>query len=233
MSTVLLSAEAFASDVATLEGEPHHHLFRVKRHQLGDRLRAVDGRGRAREAEVIAVDKRAARLALGDALPANEPAVAVELYVAPPKPERAAWLVEKSTELGVAAIRFLVCERDARSFSAAQLERLRRVAVSAVEQCDRAAVPEIGNAIAVGALLAELGERGVPAQVLDRGEPGRSAEKPAPAPRLALLVGPEGGWSPAERALFDTGELPRWSLGERVLRIETAAVVAVGLVLAR
>lgn len=231
MSTFLLSGELFLQPVAVLEGETHHHLFRVKRHQVGDRLRAVDGRGRARWGEVVAADKRSARLALGEPAPANEPALAVELYVAPPRPERAAWLVEKATEIGVVAIRFLATERDARSLAPSQLARLGRVAISAVEQCERAVVPDVADAGAPEEVVLQLRESGAWIGVLDRTEAEERPSLPGGG-RLALLVGPEGGWSPRERALFDRLALPRWSLGERILRVETAAVVAAGLALA-
>lgn len=137
MTTNLLLPSLFSGDVATVENEAHHHLFRVKRHQVGDRLRVVDGKGHARWAEVVGMDKRSARLALGEAAPANEPApaLALELFVAPPKPERASWLVEKATEIGVVAVHFVSTDREARTVEGSQLARLRRIAVSAVEQC--------------------------------------------------------------------------------------------------
>ncbi len=232
MSTFLLAGELFLQRVAVLDGETHHHLFRVKRHQVGDRLRAVDGRGQARWAEVVAADKRSARVALGEPAPANEPDLAVELYVAPPKPERAAWLVEKATELGVVAIRFLSTERDARALAPSQLARLGRVAISAVEQCERSRVPEVTDAGGLREVVRRRAEGGARFVVLDRGESREAREIGAENGRLAILVGPEGGWSPDERELFARLELPRWSLGERVLRIETAAVVAAGLALA-
>ncbi len=232
MSTFLLLGELFSQSVVVLDGETHHHLFRVKRHQVGDRLRAADGRGAARWAEVLAVEKRSARVALGEPAPSNEPALAIELYVAPPKPERAAWLVEKATELGVAAIRFLSTERDARSLLAAQLARLGRIAVSAVEQCERAVVPEVTVAGGLHEVVVRLAQDGASVAVLDRGASSEAPRVATEDGRLSILVGPEGGWSAGERELFARTELPRWSLGERVLRIETAAVVAAGLVLA-
>ena len=232
MSTFLLLGEPFSQSVVVLDGETHHHLFRVKRHQVGDRLRAVDGRGRARWGEVVAADRRSARVALGEPAPANEPDRAVELYVAPPKPERAAWLVEKATELGVAAIRFLSTERDARSLAPSQLARLGRIAIAALEQCERSLVPEVTDAGGLQEVVRRCAEGGASIAVLDRDDSGEAPGVAAENGRLAILVGPEGGWSPDEREVFARLELPRWSLGERILRIETAAVVAAGLVLA-
>jgi len=230
VTTLVVPPEALAAETWRIAGDAYHHLFRVKRLAVGDRLRLTDGAGRARFAEVASISKREALAHLGGEAPAREPALAVELYVAPPKPERAAWLVEKATELGVVAVYFLAAERGVRDFGAAQLARLARVAVAAVEQSGRARVPTIAAAPDLAALLAELGTRGDAIRVLDA-----AASEPPPvsgASRVALLVGPEGGWSVGEQELFDRLGLPRWSLGERTLRLETAAIVAAGLALA-
>jgi len=230
VTNILLLPNLFSQDEALVEGEAHHHLFRVKRQQVGDRLRVVDGEGRARWAEVVAIDKRAARLALGEPAPANEPDIAVEVFVAAPKPERAAWLVEKATELGVVGIHFVSTEREARSVAPSQLERLRRIAVSAVEQSGRSVVPTIADEGGLRGVVVRTREMGVPIVVLDalggeiRPEVGREE-------RIALFVGPEGGWGDAERAFFAEERLRGWSLGPTVLRVETAVVVAAGLLL--
>jgi len=229
-TTLVVPPEALAAETWRIEGEAHHHLFRVKRLAVGERLRLTDGAGRARFAEVVAISKRDARARLGGEAPSHEPDLAVELFVAPPKPERAAWLVEKATEIGVAAVRFLPTERGARDLGEAQIARLRRVAVAAVEQCGRAVVPAIGVGPALPALLEELSAAGAAVRVLDSGpDPFQAA---GVAGRVALLVGPEGGWSPAERELFGALGATCGSLGERILRVETAALVAAGILLA-
>jgi 16S rRNA (uracil1498-N3)-methyltransferase len=231
MTTNLFLPNPFFSEArATIENEAHHHLFKVKRHQVGDRLRIVDGQGAARWAEIVGIDKRSARLALGEAAEANEPAFALELFVAAPKPERASWLVEKVTELGVVAVHFVATDRDARSFAPAQLARLRRIAISAVEQCGRSVVPELAAGGELEGAVARARQSRLPMTVLDAAGTDRLAAG-AGGGRGALLVGPEGGWSPEERALFARQELPMAALGSTVLRVETAAVVAAGLLL--
>lgn len=220
----------FSSDTALVDGEAHHHLFKVKRLQAGERLRVIDGKGHARWAQITGIDKRAARLALGDAAPANEPELAVELFVAAPKPDRASWLVEKVTELGVVAIHFISTEREARSVKGSQLARLRRIAVSAVEQSGRSLVPALTIAGGLRETIAGARAAGQTIAVLDAcGE--TACPIAAAAGHIGLLVGPEGGWSPEECDLFRDRQVPPWSLGPTVLRVETAAVVAAGLVL--
>lgn len=236
-TTLVVAAEALGGDEHRIEGDAFHHLVRVKRLEVGARLRLVDGAGRARSAELTAVGKRDALARLGAAVPANEAALEVELLVGPPKPERAAWLVEKATEVGVVAIRFVATERAARAFGAAQLERLHRVAIAAVEQCGRARVPQLASEASLGAAIERLARSATPVLVLDAdgANPFAGAASPLgpPAPpRVALLVGPEGGWTDAERTLLAAAAAPSWSLGGRALRVETAAVVAAGLLLA-
>lgn len=229
----------FSQDTALVEDEAHHHLFKVKRLQTGERLRVVDGEGHARWAQITGIDKRAARLALGEPAPANEPELAVEIFVAAAKPDRIAWMVEKATEIGVVAIHFIATDREARSVESSQLARLRRIAISAVEQSGRSLVPKLALAGGLGEAIAGARAAGLAVAALDASGSancpiaGAAAEAGAGAAatasrRCGLFIGPEGGWSPEEIELLRRREVPTWSLGPTVLRVETAAVVAAG-----
>jgi 16S rRNA (uracil1498-N3)-methyltransferase len=227
--TVFIPGEAFDGERAEVGGDLYRHLFRARRAARGDSLRAVDGAGRARLARVVDVRRDGAVLELGDGLPTAEPRRRVTLIVAAPRPERASWLVEKGTELGVEAVVWLRSERAPRRFGAGVLERHRRVAVSAMQQCGGARLPRLAGPIDWSGLAAELGAVEA-ALVLD---PSAAVDdRPPPAARYAALVGPEGGWTDGERRALDGMGCRAWSLGPRVLRVETAAVVAAGLLLA-
>jgi 16S rRNA (uracil1498-N3)-methyltransferase len=227
--TLLLPPAEFQAAEARVAGAAYRHLFRARRLAVGERLRVVDGAGAARWAEVARVTADAALLRLGEPAPARDPSRRVAILVGCPRPERAAWLVEKASELGVAAVRFLACERSARTFGTAGLERLRRVAAAALEQSHGARLPELTGVhpwSELPALLAPIPER----VLLDP----EAAAWPAPpvAPAVALLVGPEGGWTDAERAALHALGCRPASLGPRALRVETAAIAAAALVLA-
>lgn len=226
-TVIVTPAELDAAEIE-LGGDSHHHLFRVRRVGTGDSLRLVDGAGRARSGTVATVTRRRAVVAVGDPVAANEPRLHVELVVGALRRERASWLVEKATELGAGAIRFVTSERSPRRFGAGTFERLRRVARGAVEQCGRARVPELSGVhpwTDVPGLVAAADEP----WLLD---PGATAGLDPAATASALVVGPEGGWSAAERdALRDLGCRPA-RLGDRVLRVETAAVAALARLLA-
>lgn len=232
-TTLILDPGSFAGDEAAVEGDAYRHLFRARRLAVGDRLRVVDGAGAARFAQVAAVDRRTARLRLLEAAPAGEPAYRLELLVATPRKERASWLVEKATELGAAAVRLVASERSPRSLGRSSRERLLRVAAAAVEQCGRSRVPEVTGVHAweeVPGLLEGLAERWFLHPAPERGGGMGGDLRPA-AEAGAVLVGPEGGWTEAEaEALRALGCRPV-HLGERVLRLETAAVAAAAMVL--
>jgi 16S rRNA (uracil1498-N3)-methyltransferase len=239
VTNVVLTPEELAGETATIEkseGDAYRHLFRARRLAVGDRVRAVDGAGRARWAEIESVDRRAGVLRLGDEAPANEPIFRLELLVATPKKERASWLVEKATELGVSAVRFVASERSPRDWGGGTRDRLVRMAVSAVEQCGRARVPEVTGVHAweeVPGLLEGLEDRWL-LHPAEEGAPEGAEDGGFPPPAGtsgAVLVGPEGGWTDAEADELRSLGCRPVHLGERVLRVETAAIVASGFVL--
>lgn len=228
MITVLLSPEDFAGDEVEVEKDAYRHLFRARRVAVGDRLRVVDGRGSARWARVQEVDRHRGLLELGAEAPDHEPGRRVELLVAALRKERASWLVEKATELGVSAVRFLQTGRTPREFGEGTFERFRRVSAGALEQSQRARLPEVSGMHGweeLPDLLVAFPHR----YVLDAA--GEAWEVVGGVGPVALLVGPEGGWTGGERdVLLGHGCRPL-SLGTRVLRVETAALAATALVL--
>lgn len=232
MITLLVSPREFLSAEITVEGETYRHLFRARRAEVGDAVRLIDGLGAARAGRIVRIDRKAGWIAPDEAaepLPANEPSLRLTLLVPTLRPERASWLVEKATELGVAAIRFLHTERAPRDFGAGTLDRLRRVSISALEQCHGARLPDLDGPHAWSDL--ERQAEGLELRwVLDpAGAPGLGGE---PETRTAaLLVGPEGGLTAGEVEAAKALGFRPVSLGPRILRIETAAVAGAALVL--
>jgi 16S rRNA (uracil1498-N3)-methyltransferase len=230
MATLVIDEGSWEQDSIELSAEDFHHLFRVRRLRTGDRLRVVDGHGKARSAYVERVDRQSAVLSLGEIVPSNESRLGVDLLVAAPRPQRASWLVEKATEVGVSTIRFINTDRGPRTYGPSTLARFRRVARSAVEQSGRAKVPEI----TVGHSWSDIEEL---LAGLDRCwvfDPGRRRERfdlIGSWERIGFLVGPEGGWEDSELEQLVEHGCVAAGLGERVLRVETAAIVAAAVVL--
>ncbi|HEX6202859.1 MAG TPA: 16S rRNA (uracil(1498)-N(3))-methyltransferase [Thermoanaerobaculia bacterium] len=239
MITVLVPAADLEGDETTLGGDAYRHLFRARRLAVGERLRLTDGAGRARWGEVAAVDRASGTVRLAEPAPLHPPAGRVELLVAAPEKSRASWLVEKATELGVAAVRFLDTARTPREWGAGTLRRLERVAAAAVEQSHGSRLPELTGTHPWSELPALLASTAPAARyVLDTGEQAATGaalalDRSPSAAATAVLVGPEGGWTDEERAALAALSCRPVTLGATTLRTETAALAAAALLLAR
>ena len=228
-ATIIVSCEELASSLVSIEEDQYRHLFRARRLALGDSIRLVDGHGQARLGRISSVDRRVATVSVGEPAPSLEPSMALTLCVAVPKGDRASWLVEKVTEAGVVAIEFVEFARSIRSPSEAQIERLRRVARSAVEQCGRALLPEVREPRKLERVVADLRGHGL---LLDpKGREQSLREAAVASNELSVFVGPEGGLEAVERELLLSNGLYPVNLGERTFRTETAAVLAIGALL--
>ena len=148
---------------------------------------------------------------------------AVTLLCAFPRGSRGDWIVEKTTELGVARIVPVAAERTVLDPGEGRVERWRRVAIEAAEQCGRAVVPAIGGDAPEAAVSLVADAAGVSVrEALTRAGAGLAASR-----GVALYVGPEGGWSEREREEHAGAGRVTVSLGPRTLRVETAAIVGV------
>jgi len=203
-------------DAPVLSDGDRHHLRRVLRARPGDPLTVTDGAGRWRTARLADEPEPT-----GPVVEEPAPAVVLTVAFALVKGDRPELVVQKLTELGIDRIVPLRAERsvvrwdDDRARGA--LERLRTVARSAAMQSHRVRLPEVTPVADLAAVAALDG-----AALADRG--GRPPSLTHPT----LVVGPEGGWAPAELALG----LPRVALGGLVLRAETAAITAGALLAA-
>ncbi|MCU1453770.1 MAG: rRNA ((1498)-N(3))-methyltransferase [Acidimicrobiales bacterium] len=203
-------------DQPELDPADHHHLARVLRVRPGDPLTLGDGRGAWRDATFTDGDPEPA----GEIVRVPRPHPVIGVGFALVKGQKPELAVQKLTEVGVDEIRPFTADRSVVRWdpakSDAALERLDRVARSAAMQCRRAWLPEVAPVVTFAELAARAG-----AARADRGGGPPSLDRPL------VLVGPEGGWSSAERAV----DLPVVGLAGPVLRAETAAIVA-GAVLA-
>ncbi len=229
MITLLTDPAGFDLPETRVEGEAYQHLFRARRVAVGEEMRVVDGRGRARWGTVERVDRTSATVTLGEPAPDHEPALRLELIVPTCRPERASWLVEKGTEVGVFAFRFANMARAPRELGTITFDRLRRVAAAAVEQCHRSRLPEITGPHAWSEVVGLAGPES--RWFLDTEAPHPEGWGTTGGPSGALLIGPEGGLDPAERRQLLTAGWRPVSLGERTLRLETAAVVGAAFLL--
>ncbi|MCL1887767.1 MAG: 16S rRNA (uracil(1498)-N(3))-methyltransferase [Kiritimatiellaeota bacterium] len=233
-----LTTEDLERGDATLDGEDARHLQSVLRVRPGDCVEAFDGRGNTRLMRVAETGKHRVRLVSdGDVVCHAPPAFRATLFAAACKPNRMDWLVEKATELGawrVVAVAAARCV--ARGVDAPHLARWRRIAREALRQCGGAWEPEISGVdfnAACGeiAAMAQRGgavwfgdlSEGAPPLVLEL--KNFSPQPPALSPpECGWCVGPEGDFTPAEMDALRAAGAHGVSLGQNVLRAETAGV---------
>ncbi|MCA8952784.1 MAG: 16S rRNA (uracil(1498)-N(3))-methyltransferase [Planctomycetes bacterium] len=212
-----------------LGGELAHHLGTVLRSKAGDQVRLADGRGRSAPAGIVAIGKREIVLEVGPGEFAAAPNRRVHLAFAPPRKQRADWLFEHGTEVGVAVFWPLWTARTRPQGE--KPERWQRLARAAAGQCDRDWLPEIRPALEFDAFVAHP-DLPVRRLLADREGPGLPAGAAADAGEVLLLVGPEGGFSRPETELARNAGFEPIRLGPHILRTETAALLGAGLLMA-
>ncbi len=212
--------------------EARRYLADVLRLSPGAALEVFDGRGGRYAAEI---GPGFEWVTLGPRQAAPAASVELTLLLALAKGEKTDLVVQKATELGAARIVPFAAERSVvrldRERGEERARRWRRIAEEAARQCGRADVPEVDAPAPLSGALGALPPGLVPI-VLHPGAPPVASLAPA-AGGYAAIVGPEGGLTRAEMEACDAAGARHASLGPRVLRAETAAIVAVALLQAR
>ncbi|MEO8026841.1 MAG: RsmE family RNA methyltransferase [Bryobacteraceae bacterium] len=219
---------------AELTGEEAKHLTRVLRVEVGQHYEISDNE-RVWLAEVESARKEHVVFRVMEPVELRPESVAIHVYAAIIKFDHFEWMIEKATELGAARIIAVIATRTEHGLergAVKRVERWRRIALEASQQSRRDRLPEIAEAMTFRASLkAEADVR----LVLDEARTGVPLLAALP-PRLqaadtvALLIGPEGGWTDEERAGFGPAGWRAVSLGPLILRAETAAMAAVAVV---
>lgn len=231
-----------AGESCAIAGPQAHYLSRVLRLRPGDPVRVFNVRDGEFDAELGEVRKDGGALQLSQRVRAPQPSPDIWLIFAPLKRDATDLVVEKATELGVRRIVPVLTERC--DVQTVRIDRLERIAIEAAEQTERLDIPKIVEPAKLGALLSrwdgsrtvyfcdEAGDDGAKpwGGALGRAEPALAVFSRGAGAPAAVFVGPEGGFSPAERALLRA--LPYVSpigLGPRILRAETAVISTLSL----
>jgi 16S rRNA (uracil1498-N3)-methyltransferase len=222
-----------------LPADQAHHLGRVLRLGEGAKIRVFDGRGHEYGAEVIVVTRQAVRIRLLTPVEtAPLPQVALTIVQSVLKSDAMDGVVRDGTMVGVAAIRPVVSERTTvkTALLARAHERWQRVALAAAKQCGRARLPAIAQPVPFAAWMQAIDDG--PAFLLV--EPAVAAgairlrhlvEQPIPA-AASLVIGPEGGWTPAEHDAAIAAGCTPLTLGPLTLRAESVSLAAAAALLA-
>jgi 16S rRNA (uracil1498-N3)-methyltransferase len=230
---LFLPADLGGTRVALADADAHY-LGTVLRLRKGEQVTVFNGRGDERLATIDRLDRERAELSLGARVAAlPEPTLETTLIQALVKNDAMDLIVQKATELGVSRIYAVKTDHSVVRLDAARAERRldhwHKIARSACEQSGRHSPPTIEAYASLGECFAGLSQEALKV-ALDPYAPNGGSELPRSVAKVCLLIGPEGGWSTADRAQISAARFRAFRLGPRTLRAETAAIAACTLV---
>ncbi|MBI4522780.1 MAG: 16S rRNA (uracil(1498)-N(3))-methyltransferase [Deltaproteobacteria bacterium] len=237
MARFFVPRENIHESKAIVRGQELNHLRRALRQKPGDRIIFFDNEGWEHEGILRSYEHERGEIEILNSFrPGRESSLQVTLAQALGKGEKMDWVVEKSTELGVASIvpfisRHTVPRPDARKIQA-RLERWKRIALSATKQCGRTQVPVVLELADFHDLVSGSWDCELKLFLWER-EPAHGLaqvrEEKTRLKSLLLVIGPEGGFSPEEVSKALASGFASVRLGQRILRTETAALAALSI----
>ncbi|MGH9516751.1 MAG: RsmE family RNA methyltransferase [Terriglobales bacterium] len=223
-------ADEVSENRAALTGDHARHLAQVLRAQVGQEFDISTG-AEVRRGKVISVDPDRVEFELGEIIGQSDHAqitVAISIF----KFDRMEWAIEKATELGVARIVPVIAgrtEKHLASAAAKRAERWRRIVQQAAEQSRRVSSPEVAEPIKFKELFAVTAETRIVLSEVEQDFILKDAISQGTSSVL-LAFGPEGGWTETELAAFREAGWRSASLGNTILRAETAVIAALAVV---
>jgi 16S rRNA (uracil1498-N3)-methyltransferase len=230
MIRLFVTADLAAGVEIALDEAQSRYLGAVMRLSPGDMLLAFNGRDGEWRASVAAVSKRAVTLEAHERVRPQAAGPDLDLVIALVKRARLETIVEKAAELGAARVRLVITERTNADHT--RVDRLQAIATEAAEQTGRLDVPQVFEPEKLDRLVAgwDASRRLLFCDEAGEALPALEAVKGADAAPWAILIGPEGGFSPTERRMLRSlAYATPASLGPRILRADTAAISALTL----
>ncbi len=234
-----VSESGFDGDLVRLSAEQAHQVFHVLRLKVGDTVVVLDGAGMEYDVKLTTASGRnvtgkivAQRQATG------EPAVQITLFQSLLAREKFEWVLQKGTEIGV--VRFVPVQTERTLLRAKRIEpkkmvRWQRIVTEAAEQSHRGRIPKIETPVTFVQALSQFGDFDRALIAATSGQARTLPDALAAGDRtpasVAVLIGPEGGFSDEEIAQACRNGASSVNLGPRILRTETAAIIAPALVL--
>jgi 16S rRNA (uracil1498-N3)-methyltransferase len=239
MHRFFLTPELFSQPEIVFPPDAARQIRSVLRLRVGQRVIVLDNRGSEYEVDLVQVgpDVRGAVIEKRAAI--GEPAHRVALYLGLTQREKFEWMLQKCTEVGAAAFIPVITSRalvqDPRD-TEKKLERWQRILQEAAEQSGRGLIPELRPVLRFEQAVRQARQSSRLALIPWEGETNLTlraclTEGLPPTAHLSLFIGPEGGFSEEEIAVARLEGLRPITLGRRILRMETAAVVATALLL--
>lgn len=229
---VYLDLTLQSGDVITLAPEVSHYLAQVLRLKSGDFLRPFNAKDGEYLASIDKSDRKHTSIIIGEnQRPASLPSFSAHLGLGLSRGDRMDLAIQKSTELGVAAITPLYTQYSEVRFKQAdridkKLNHWRKIAVSAAEQSGRLTMPFIQQPMAIAQWLASADSN---LKLILTPEGSTRFAELADSDSCDLLIGPEGGFSPEEVKLSQRSNFVEVTMGQRVMRTETAPIAALAI----
>ncbi len=223
-----VAVDGLTAGSLVLIGDRAHHLGTVMRVTAGDLVVLFDGSGSQAEARVVRADRGRIMLEVDEPKAQPPPAMTVTVGVAAPKGERADWLVEKLTEVGVVGVVWLQCERGVAvpRRGGSKTERWLRLARAAASQAGRASIPTLRGPMPLSEFLTLRADGRYIGSLVGQPLSSSIAARTLSSLSSALLaIGPEGGFTADEMIEAEQAGYTPVSFGPYTMRVETAAVV--------
>ena len=235
MSTRLFVSGALINGAEIeLDGDRARYLGKVLRARVGDPLAVFNGEGPEWPASITRISKTCVCLELGDSVEAGtESPLKIHLVQGISRGERMDFVVQKATELGVKRITPVLTEYGVVKLDPDRAEKRRehwqKIAASACEQSGRTRLPLIDTPVPLKSWFGDKPEKVDAELILVPGTATPLATVPAPATKVCVMIGPEGGFSDTEYADAELSGFKAVSLGPRVLRTESAAIATLAI----
>jgi 16S rRNA (uracil1498-N3)-methyltransferase len=239
MSRFFIGKGAEIGEVLRIEGDSFHHITNVLRHKVGDEIEVCDGKGLCFCIVINKIHKDFLEAHVKDGYPSkSEPQLQVTLFQAVPKGDKFEWIIQKAVELGIYKIvpiltqRCVVKLKD--EFFAKKLTRWQKIAFEAAQQSKRGVIPQIEPPISLESSIdcsRNLDLRIIPYEEEKINSIRKIKKEQWGIKSCGVWIGPEGGFEPEEIRLAKEQSLLPITLGPRILRTETAGMIAISLLL--
>lgn len=224
------------SKTITLEGDEFHHLTNVMRSKIGERICVFNGDSFFYFGNVKSISKKFAEIEITEKIESkNEPKIKLSVYQALAKGDKLSLIMQKITEIGASELALFESKFCDVKANTNKQERMESIAISASKQCGRATVPEITGIFSIKEVASQIKNFDA-FYVAYENKDGNTLAKDLLKNKnsinsVAIMIGAEGGFSDDEITLLEQSGAKIVSLGNRILRTETASIVCSGVIM--
>jgi RNA methyltransferase, RsmE family len=238
MPKFFIDSSCISQNSVTLFSDDFFHLCKSLRKTEGDFIILCDKKGFDYHAKIVHIENDSASLEIIEKYPSyTELPFEIHIFQAIPKGSKMEWIIQKNTELGVFSIIPFDSERCVSKLSGKEekkVTRWQKICDEAAKQSGRSTLPKIADPMSFDEAVCALKQHDIFFVAYEGSMHHRLKEvllSQSPVKSIAFMVGSEGGFSPQEAAIFDEMEIPTITLGNRILRTETAAMAISSMII--